>query len=202
MLYIGDVHGKHSIYYDIIKDHKASVQVGDMGLGFFGHRNADEAFLDNISKIGGDHRFIRGNHDNPSYVRGLDTYISDGTIENGIMYIGGEWSIDWYVRSPELNWWADEELSQNELDRLVKVYKESEPRRMVTHTAPKWVCSALLSHSAEYRPTRTQEAFQKMFTAHSPKEWVFGHWHMSFDKEIEGTRFICLPELGTVELND
>ena len=202
MLYIGDVHGKYPMYYNIIKNHKATVQVGDMGLGFAGYDAKDEAFKKKVEEIGGDHKFIRGNHDNPWYVERFDTYISDGTVKDGIMYVGGEWSIDWYLRTPEKNWWADEELSQKELDDLVGVYKSNLPRRMVTHTAPMWVCSEILGNSAGYRPTRTQEAFQKMFTHHNPKEWVFGHWHVSFDKEIYGTRFICLPELGVVELDD
>lgn len=40
-----------------------------------------------------------------------------------------------------------------------------------------------------------------MFTAHKPKLWLFGHWHMPFDEVVSGTRFICLAELATIDVD-
>jgi len=37
---------------------------------------------------------------------------------------------------------------------------------------------------------------------HRPKLWVFGHHHKSFDKVIDGTRFVCLAELEVMILDE
>lgn len=208
VVYIGDVHGKFPMYYNIISNHKNTVQVGDFGLGFLGHEKKEERALNFIREAEGTHRFIRGNHDNPWYVKTLNNYIPDGTIENGVMYVGGEFSVDWSLRRVEVNWWADEELTYPEFDALINLYKKEKPRRMVTHGAPSsisqmlWERVRLPSQPAFPIVSRTQQALQSMFEIHPPKEWVFGHWHTSFDEEVWGTRFICLPELETIELDD
>jgi hypothetical protein len=44
-------------------------------------------------------------------------------------------------------------------------------------------------------------AFQRMFEAHKPKLWIHGHWHVSRMNMYEGTVFICLPELGTIDID-
>jgi hypothetical protein len=40
-----------------------------------------------------------------------------------------------------------------------------------------------------------------MFEAHQPKLWIHGHWHVSRNAEYNGTRFICLEELGTIVID-
>jgi hypothetical protein len=58
-----------------------------------------------------------GNHDNPYMCKqDMVGYISDGTVEGDVMYIGGAWSIDnpvappgWYRRTAGFDWWFDEE---------------------------------------------------------------------------------------------
>ena len=54
MLIIGDVHGKINEYLQLIKNRKHSIQLGDFGVGFV-----------DIPELPINHRFIRGNHDNP-----------------------------------------------------------------------------------------------------------------------------------------
>lgn len=49
--------------------------------------------------------------------------------------------------------------------------------------------------------SRTRVAFERMLFLHPPKLWVFGHWHVPFDYESNGTRFICLPELATLDVD-
>jgi hypothetical protein len=39
-----------------------------------------------------------------------------------------------------------------------------------------------------------------MWNFYKPETWIFGHWHLSFDKVISGTRFICLNELDAIDL--
>lgn len=49
--------------------------------------------------------------------------------------------------------------------------------------------------------SRTSQVLEQMRVFHKPKIWVFGHYHMGFDKVYEGTRFVCLPELKVMELS-
>jgi hypothetical protein len=39
-----------------------------------------------------------------------------------------------------------------------------------------------------------------MLEAHRPSLVIFGHWHMARDRIIDRTRFICLPELGWIDI--
>lgn len=43
---------------------------------------------------------------------------------------------------------------------------------------------------------------QKMLEIHAPKVWVFGHYHKDWQSNIEGTKFVCLNELCTLNFKD
>lgn len=51
-----------------------------------------------------------------------------------------------------------------------------------------------------YGKSQTRTMLQKMFEEHKPELWIFGHHHKSKDEVINGTRFICLDELETFEI--
>lgn len=199
MRFIGDVHGNYARYKKIIALAPGTIQVGDMGVGFRrtqGYRLGE--FTQNpphYAMLAGHHRFIRGNHDNPTECRKHSQYIPDGTVENGMMFIGGGLSIDKDFRIEGYSYWADEELSEKELDDIVTVYLAEKPRVMVTHDCPEEIAKILTNRVKLDYPSRTRQAFQRMLNAHSPKVWVFGHWHQSFDQVAGGTRFVCLDEL-------
>lgn len=77
----------------------------------------------------------------------------------------------------------------------------AKPRVMVTHDCPEEVAQEMvkITHMGiKMNPefaSRSRQAFQSMWSAHSPQVWVFGHWHHSFDHVLRGTRFVCLAEL-------
>ena len=202
MRLIGDVHGKFDRYKKIIKDCPASIQVGDMGVGFRRTQgpNAGELYTNppHYAMVRGDHRFIRGNHDNPAECEKHSQWIMDGSIESGVMFIGGAVSIDKQYRIEGYSWWPEEELSITELNDLVDVYVRVKPRVMVTHDCPMEVGEEILRsayNSRDKLQSRTCQALQAMWSAHSPELWCFGHWHVSFDHVLRGTRFVCLNEL-------
>ena len=209
MRYIGDVHGKFPQYKKLVKDVPASIQVGDMGVGFrrIGGWN-EGTFYGNpphYAMVKGNHRFIRGNHDNPSVCRKHSQWIPDGTVEGDTMFIGGAVSIDRDMRTENYNWWEDEELSTPELNALVDKYIETKPRVMVTHECPEEIAVELERQFRRRKlepqwASRTRQAFQSMWSSHSPELWIFGHWHNHFDQVLNGTRFICLAELDHIDL--
>lgn len=211
--FIGDVHGKYEGYKRLIKDFPRSIQVGDMGVGFKNWHGEIKGNPPHYAMVAGDHRFIRGNHDNPEECAKHSQWIPDGHVEGNMMFCGGAVSIDRAYRTEGYSWWKDEELSTEELNRIVDKYSTVKPRIMVTHDCPETVAEQVLNSivvlgkpSSGYtkldpqHASRTRQAFHNMWIMHSPEIWIFGHWHVLFDHVLRGTRFICLPELGHIDL--
>lgn len=184
---IGDIHGDMDMYRYLIEGAERSYQVGDFGIGFV--RNPIETYDTDR------HKFIRGNHDSPGGCKLEPNWIKDGTVINDVMFIGGAYSIDWMYRTPGLSWWDDEELSRDELMRLVHEYTVIQPRVMITHEIPECIVPNLLwdCHMNDLElPSRTRDAFEIMFKAHQPELWIAGHWHVSWRREFNGTEFRVL----------
>lgn len=213
MRYIGDVHGKYRRYKEIIRGAPASIQVGDLGIGFrrIEGPNAGHEYGNPPHALMVEHnaRFIRGNHDNPEECRKHSQWIPDGHYDpvTKTMFVGGADSIDKQFRIKDYSWWEDEELSYRDLAELVDKYEHYKPEILVTHDAPQIIAAEiirplLLTHPGwlKFEMTRTRMAFQQMLQIHQPKLWIFGHYHISFDHEIHGTRFVCLAELEYKDL--
>lgn len=211
--FIGDVHGKFNAYKRVLADSPhPTIQVGDMGVGFrstdFHKYGAPSANPPYDLMVEGNHRFIRGNHDNPEVCAAHTQCYRDGTFDVGrsMMFIGGAFSIDWEWRIKDYSWWADEELSTSALQFERDSFAALKPRVMVTHTCPTEICDRHVAEmiqpgvpSFRFPPSRTEVALQEMFEAHQPELWVYGHWHRNKDWEVKGTRFVCLDELCTFD---
>lgn len=200
---IGDIHGKfQEYYYPIISrlDKKRSIQVGDMGLGF--PSTKDEVFTPPRQ-----HKFIRGNHDNPEVCRKHPNYLGDfGYIEKwDLFYVSGAWSIDRKYRIEGSTWWSEEELGMKDSNDALKLYMESKPRIMITHDCPEIAKINTLTHihgeNPNNIPTRTNQLFQAMFEFHKPSYWFFGHYHVSHLFQIHNTQFRCLGEGEEAEID-
>ena len=206
---IGDVHGlkyELSLVLDNLpEDVTKVIQVGDLGVGFgqsdYWHEELDLLLASANAK------WIRGNHDNPAACYDMKTWISDGTVENDWMFVGGAWSIDYAWRTKGINLWEEEELSYEELERLIEIYDLVRPRVMVTHDVPHSVATQFFF--AEGRPlhgrnqykTKTGSALDVMLSMHKPDLWFFGHWHYDVDEVVDNTRFVCLNELSIADVN-
>ncbi len=190
--FIGDVHAKFDQYVQLIENCERSIQVGDFGLGFR-----------EPPAIKPEHRFIRGNHDSPALCREHPNWIEDVSVQDGVYFLGGGLSIDSHWRVEGVSWWADEELSINQLFDAIDGFKAISPSVVVTHDCPETVAHVIGKHNG-YKldfPSRTRRALDSMFHLHQPKLWIFGHWHMSLDQVVNGTRFVCLNELQTIDIN-
>jgi predicted phosphodiesterase len=206
---IGDIHG-HKYELSLILDSlpvdiTEVIQVGDLGIGFgqgdYWHESLDIMF----SEVNG--RFLRGNHDNPKQCKQMQNWISDGSVRNSWMFVGGAWSIDKAWRTPGLDWWEDEELSMQELELIITTYDIIRPDVLITHDVAANAAEQLFFsegrplHGNQKYKTRTAQALQAMFEIHQPKINVFGHWHFDVDEVINGTRFICLNELSYCDID-
>jgi len=196
--FIGDTHGKYGAYKTIIKLYPNTIQLGDMGIGFKKYDSYDgESYFTNPpydKMVQMNARFIRGNHDNPFVCKNHTQWIADGTIEGDMMFVGGAFSIDKDYRREGYDWWPEEELSHIEMLKILDIYVRNKPRIMVTHDAPECMLTYLVSHHMKFS-TRTGQFFDRLFEEHQPEIWVHGHHHISFDKVVKGTRFVCLAEL-------
>jgi len=206
MLLIGDIHGLFWDYKSIIKSRqtKRSLQLGDFGLGF-----RDTMTFPNMSDVEGDHLFIRGNHDNPAVCRADKHYAGDfGVLEGNfidgnfdkLFFISGAWSIDYMHRTPNVSWWEDEQLSQEELSNAIDKYKEEQPDIVCSHDCPTIVLHHL--HGSRVIPTRTSQAMDIMFLERKPSYWIFAHHHVSWRLNIDGCTFICLNEMETLDISE
>lgn len=209
MRFIGDIHGKFKQYNKIVKACDASIQVGDFGMGFpGGHKHPWSYKPAGRQALYRNQRFIRGNHDNPAACAnaGGKWWIPDGTVEMiegaKVMFCGGAHSIDQAKRLEGVSWWRGEELSIEAFNKIIDKYEREKPDVMVTHEAPEYIIRGTMKWKEKVLlPSRTRQAFQAMWEMHSPKLWVFGHWHQSVDTIIDGCRFVCLNELEYKDIN-
>lgn len=212
---VGDIHGSVNAYFDLVainddSTHSGSIQIGDFGLGFVQskqwHSKVDKTNLELNS------RFIRGNHDKPAECRKMKSWIPDGVVEDGIMFIGGAWSIDnpnappgWYRRTKNVNWWAGEECSDAQFEQFMKTYLENKPRVLITHDCPDFVAREIFWKNGiiqgEQYYHRTGEWLGKMAREYEPDFVFFGHWHHSIAQKIGKTIYVCLDELDHIDID-
>jgi opacity protein-like surface antigen len=181
--WIGDIHGDASlrIYADLIATTLPTRQIGDLGLNY----GSPPPLCDKD-------RWIRGNHDDPAWARGHPNWIPDGTVEDGILYVGGAQSRDRTRRVEGQSWWRDEELDIPAWNAVIARHDAHRPRVVASHDLPESIRDHLFARGYDDPPTRTRQALQTMLEIHAPAAWIFGHWHESRDAVIGGVRFIGL----------
>lgn len=196
---VGDVHAKWSGFDRILKSTTGDVlQVGDMGIGF------GKTALQWENRV----RFIRGNHDNPAVCQNHPNYMGEYGFVNkwNLFYVSGAWSIDQNWRTPGLDWWPEEELSDDQLNHMLDMASKVSPLVdiVVTHDCPTFIFEKLFPSGGAFSkgviPTRTTTALNELFKILRPKIWVFGHHHHGEFVEHEGTMFHCLGILEHMEV--
>ena len=195
MFFIGDVHANLTEYLRIVESLDGpSIQVGDMGFGFF--KNGDS--LPEMSQ----HRFLRGNHDHPGLAKAHPGYLGDyGYLQDSdIFFVSGAPSVDQEWRTRNINWWPEEELAYEQLMNMISLVSEKRPRVIVSHECPVDFATELLEYRTPTR-SRTGAALGGAFEQHQPELWVFGHHHRSVRKRIGGTMFVGLDILEVFRLS-
>ncbi len=223
MLLIGDIHGDIPKYQRLIKQGRSSIQVGDLGIGFpdkYGARMTNMfRLMDARPSFHEHHKVLRGNHDNPDTFRGheymdergqnhkilpLKSYLGDwGYLpDQDLFFVSGAFSIDKDWRTPGFDWWADEQVSMDDLMEAIQEFGMCKPRFVVTHDAPHCLYPMLCGKGVVI-PNHTSQALDLMLGLHKPEKWYFGHHHQM--KEIphpDGTLFRCLNEYEAYEDRD
>jgi hypothetical protein len=199
---ISDIHGKWQSYATLLDNLGAgpSVQIGDFGWGYAGAM--DPAPLDTAMRKG-DHRFFRGNHDNPSACATHDLCLDDVTYDifPGVFTLAGAFSIDraWGIEGE--TYWSDEEMSPDAIGAAIELYEKVLPDVVLSHDAPEDIVSDLFPWFHKDFPSDTRAGLEMMRQIHKPKVHIFGHWHTYADTVIDGTRYICMPELHSLNID-
>lgn len=194
---IGDLHGNTQIY-KYIDLSIPSIQLGDIGIGF------PKVSLPTLPK---EHRFIRGNHDNPEICKTHPNYLGDfGYIEEwDLFYVSGAATPMWAMSkfTPGFDWWPEEQLSLPVANEAYKLYVESKPRIVLSHAAPQSAKIAIMSKQG-YVPnevSHTETLLQNMFEEHQPSQWFFGHHHFPCHFKIKKTYFRCLGIIEDITID-
>ncbi len=191
MRIIGDVHGLIPDYLNLRAHADESIQIGDMGLGFKGVALPPSR----------EHRFFRGNHDSPQACREHESYMGDWGYDaaKSLFWFSGADSIDRHLRREGVSWWRDEQLSGGEFQEALDLYEQVKPRIVLSHDGPQAFIEAAFHIDAR---SLTRQALQRAYELWQPSIWVFGHHHRKFDYvSPEGTHFVCLPEMGFMDIN-
>ena len=188
-----------------VKGVPCSFQTGDFGMGF---SERDPIYSKDgkgwFPPIDRNHKFARGNHDDPSLCYGHPNYAGDyGYFEKPeIFYVSGGFSVDYFLRQARdaitgnKTWWENEELTQEQLDDAIEYYTTVKPKIMVSHECPTVVKYDVVTNPLKKDLiSRTEKCLQRMFEIHQPEFWIFGHHHIRKNVWIQGTQFVALDEL-------
>jgi predicted phosphodiesterase len=197
---IGDPHGRIDEYLKLLASlplGSRSIALGDLYLG------RPSVVLPELPP---EHKFLRGNHDDPKLCREHPNYLGDyGYLpDDDLFFVSGAQTASWRVLGHSKYWYRDEELSESNLDKAIAIYKATRPKLVISHTAPSEAAKEILKDlNGSYflnkhgdLESRTSKALQEMFEAHQPSVWCFGHFHVNREFLIGETKFRCLAEMN------
>ena len=196
---IGDVHGKLDQYKKIVLGAERygdkTISLGDNG--FESEWLDGEKFLSGLDGGLENHKWLAGNHDfYPNYPR-FGQSLGDFGVWNDVFFIRGAESIDRHRRIEGRDWFREEELNYLEGFNCFKLYEQTKPDFVVSHTCPSLIKEDIFGYTDN---DCTSSLLQQLFEIHQPKIWVFSHMHNSIIYSHLNTTFVCLAELQTLTL--
>jgi hypothetical protein len=202
---IGDVHGQSGEYLYLTDGAEYTIQLGDLSF--------DYGFLKNVDPQR--HKIVAGNHDNYAKLCTENfVYMQTGhwlgdygvyTVPDfgDIFFVRGGRSIDAKYRKAGRNWFPDEEMNYKTMNMALEKYIDVKPDFVVSHECPGQIIDLAFGPKTWdgelLRPSMTAKLLDMMWNNHQPSLWIFGHHHKTFDQQVHGTRFVCLPELGYLD---
>lgn len=219
VLFIGDIHGAWGDADDVMDAATSEhgnidlvIQVGDMGFGMPGVRPWARVPVE-----GQKWRWIDGNHENFDllYKRDLPNfgydpyhilwprlwkeflsrwkYMPRGTVEDGILYIGGASSIDRMWRTPGLDWWDAENISYADAERTLDAIEAyaGHIHTVISHDCPEAFIMEPVLNGPEYSDGN-RKFLDHIRTIVKPDRWYFGHYHATHSGTLDGCEWRCI----------
>ena len=223
MIYVtGDIHGEvfrireAAEQFEIGED-DTIVLLGDVGMNYFGNRHGDRHRKKRLNKLGVTMFCIHGNHEMrpetiPTYQEkewhGGVVYVEEEypnllLAKDGEVYdldgkkaivMGGAYSADkWYRLQCDLNWFPDEQPSDEIKARVEKKLDALDWKVdvVLTHTCPERYIPREAFLSGVDQSTvdnSTEEWLGRVEQKLTYQSWYCGHWHI--DKRIDQMHFL------------
>jgi|19_taG_2_1085344.scaffolds.fasta_scaffold00076_59 predicted phosphodiesterase len=198
---IGDVHGHHRQYKELIKDADYSIQIGDMGF-------KDTYFhIHSVNPLS--HVFIPGNHDDydhlPTQALGNYGHRHLGDPSKGLFeffFIRGALSVDKKYRTEGVSWWREEELNTEQMNKAYTAWVRRMPQLVISHDCPHSIMQMFMANDWKMLPSSTGKLLEALYAQRPPKLWIFGHHHNTKAIMKDDTLFVCLDELDHIDIAD
>ncbi len=189
---VGDVHGAYEQLIQIMAACPENTDLWQLG-DLFGP--VDAGF--GLACMGPRFKFLRGNHDRPDFAVLHPNYAGAFGYEpkHRLFYMSGAPS----ATNP------DAELSAEQLEAAYRKYVETKPNIVLSHTAPSGILVMLCQETNKPKREhecqwRTSQALHRMLLAHQPRFWIFGHFHVDWQRVLtthggKATQFVCCDRL-------
>ena len=206
LTFVGDVHGWFAVFTKLRERYQLTtpvIQVGDLG---FSHKIPKEW----PKNLGFDTYAIAGNHEVHPWLDQFTevTEVADrlffvprGTVMElegkRIGFMGGAESVDRAYRAPGIDWWPEERITEEELQRLFNLPKPLD--LLVTHSPPAEVVPLAVGVlnrkdwglSPDWQDISAQR-IQQLWEHHGRIPIVSGHLHCS--KQLSTCRILNIDE--------
>jgi calcineurin-like phosphoesterase family protein len=205
VMFVGDIHGYNRIW-NKVKELVAHFEVDAfVVLGDFGWWNDQHpAAREFVNDTGKSCYWIDGNHENfyhlyanfnydellPQEVNPDIFWLPRGTVmplgRYQCMFFGGGTSVDKHRRVDRESWWAQEKISQEEIDRALHnwtLHPPSDRTMLITHEVPSILYEATPELVNETKVKNPDSAHDRMLLDQllmniQPDLHFHGHWHI------------------------
>lgn len=210
---VGDLHGDWGRLNELInkKSPKVILQCGDFG--YWPKLEVSKPVLYGMQKSwklkgikhGETHVFwCDGNHEDHWYLRDNPTLIDYGNVHyqrrgsitmlpdgRTVLFVGGAESIDKEYRKIGIDWFPEELISLDDLDRAMSYLSKIDI--IISHTCP-LEFDVTGSDFKLNDPSRV--ALSRILEKYKPDLWYFGHWHKYLKGQYLNTRWTTLDYPG------
>jgi len=178
------------------------VQVGDFGLwpdfsiAYWYQESSLRIPLHFIDGNHEDHRLLHGRGREPFSPSPLydAVYLPRGYAQNGFLYLGGAHSIDKEYRHPGIDWFAEENISDEDAEAALAAAASTRTHTMVCHETTEGAFAHIRkSHWSMGDPNRLK--LERVFQAAKPRLYIHGHYHFYREYEHNGCLFIALANV-------
>lgn len=205
---IGDVHGRFNHIKEALPLTKVNAlfQVGDFG--YFPTMENKE--VESLKELPFPVFFCDGNHEDHEALKKAKEYRNDGYPSNiyhmprgsvvsvnglNVLFFGGANSIDKNERTPGLDWFPEETISESDMYNLPDCTIDV----VISHTCPDeffpTVKKAVGSLYTEKDHSR--KALSYILNKYKPMRWYFGHFHKAIEGTYKDTQWRCLDKIDS-----
>ena len=217
----GDIHGDIRRLLRIDDEQMTKEDIimvlGDFGVVWKENSDRTLTLLELLSQKNFTTAFVDGNHENFKEIKKLESIVYwnggyIGVLPFGIIHLlrgeiynlggkrigvcGGANSVDKIWRKEGRSWWAEEEISEDDVKDFEANlnngdYRENKIDIMLSHDAPANIIPVVKLYSGinDGAISNSQKQLDKIDQMADISKWYFGHWHID---TVINEKFICL----------